>query len=427
MILFYNKNFKMLYLAGLFSDIGTFVTETVFVLFIFKIADFINAYLGFFKVIYALGSGSGMIVGSILGIKIFKKHILLTCELLRIPLILILFFYHSASFVILSFGVIAFFTGAFSPNRQALINYFLSDSETKEANSLFSSTYALLYMVGPVLGSTLYARFSHIYPTLCFDLLTYLIGIYCLLKMNLVYNKHYQDTFKKNTKSTFLKLSMKGFKIALTELSLRTVLVNTLTVGTVMGITSYLLLPYSVDIFHRSKTDYGIVMTFLSMGGILGGLLGKKLSYMFSPNKLVFFIPFVEALMMIVTVNFTKNFCVWLFLIMSWGIFIFIRLFAQMNFISTKTSIEYMGRTHAILNLIFILGGILGASLVAVIGTKMSAASLLQMASFILLGSLVLRIPFPGMLTLFHDNEIKSLHKTTSYSQQTNCCNKAMQ
>lgn len=406
-----NNNYKMLYFAGLFSDIGTFVTETVFVLFIFGVTHFNNAYLGLFKAVYALGMGSGMIVGSVVGTKIFKKHILMTCELSRIPLILILFLYHPAWFVIASFGVIAFFTGAFSPNRQALINYYLSGSEITEANSLFSSTYALLYMIGPLLGASIYAKFNHIYPVLYFDLFTYLIGIYCLIKMDLYCNEHYRDIFKKQTQSTFLNLSIEGFKIAVSDLSLRTVLINALSVGTVMGITSYLLLPYSIDIFHRVKTDYGLIMAFLSVGGVLGGILGKKLSYIFNSNKLTFSIPFLEASMMIITVTFTENFYIWLLLVMFWGTFIFVRIFAQMNFVSRQVPTHYIGRVHAILNFIFIFGGILGASIVVMVGKGVSAASLLQMASVFLLTSLVLRAPFPGMMALFHGNQIFALKK----------------
>ena len=54
-----------------------------------------------------------------------------------------------------------------------------------KANAMFGSTFAILHMLGPFLGATLYAAFKGIHEIILFDLFTYIIGIYLITKINL--------------------------------------------------------------------------------------------------------------------------------------------------------------------------------------------------------------------------------------------------
>lgn len=113
-------NFRRLYISGSTSELGSFVTETVIMLFIFKITDNNKESIGILRSSFLIFLTLGSLIGGPLGEFINRKKILIWCEILRIPLILSLAFIQSVPWIIATNSLVAFFTGIFRPSRQAL-------------------------------------------------------------------------------------------------------------------------------------------------------------------------------------------------------------------------------------------------------------------------------------------------------------------
>ena len=85
-------NFRNLYFAGATSELGSFVTETVLMLFVFKLSNQDKSYLGILRATFLVCLTLGGILGGPLGNSLNRKKILIFCDIARIPLLISLFF-----------------------------------------------------------------------------------------------------------------------------------------------------------------------------------------------------------------------------------------------------------------------------------------------------------------------------------------------
>ena len=129
-------------------------------LYVFALSGNDKSILGISKGTFLIFLTVGSLIGGPWGIKYNRKKLLIFCEIMRIPLVISLFFIHNAYMIILINGLIAFFTGVFNPSRQTLINEVTDKTEIQSANSLFSSSLAVIHMIGPFIGAWLYSAFN---------------------------------------------------------------------------------------------------------------------------------------------------------------------------------------------------------------------------------------------------------------------------
>ena len=141
-----NPEFKKLYFAGLTSELGSFITDTAMMLFVFALSGDNKTFLGISRALFLCFYTAGSLLGGPLGVRFNKRNILIASEVLRIPIILSLIFFHNIIFVMIANAMIGFFTGIYNPSRQTLINEILPEEEIKEANSLFGTTMAVLHL-----------------------------------------------------------------------------------------------------------------------------------------------------------------------------------------------------------------------------------------------------------------------------------------
>ena len=179
-----NPEFLKLYLAGLTSELGSFVTDTAMMLFVFALSNQDKSFLGITRALFLLCYTVGSLIGGPLGLRFNKRNILIFSEVLRIPLIISLMFFHDIYFVMIVNALIGLFTGIYNPSRQTLINEIVPAENIKDANSLFGTTMAVLHLAGPLIGATLFSYFNGVLQVLSFDLITYFFGIALLFKIH---------------------------------------------------------------------------------------------------------------------------------------------------------------------------------------------------------------------------------------------------
>lgn len=382
-----NKEFFKLYLAGLTSELGSFVTDTAMMLFVFALSNHDKTYLGISRALFLFCFTLGSLLGGPLGMRFNKRNLLIFSEVMRIPLILSLMFFHGIYFVMITNALIGLFTGIYNPSRQALINEIVPEEDIKDANSLFGTTMAVLHLGGPFIGATLYSYSQGVFHVLSFDLLTYILGIILLYKINFTYELAHKTKSAVAKKATsMLEDFTEGYRYVRSRADLSAMLLFTLMVGLCIGMLVPLLYPFVVEVLKKGEQQYGINISLFGLGGIVGGWLSSSLNRRFSSARLFLMGIIAEAVIMPIWIR-TSNFNLNCFVIFCWGIMVFIRIPSQLNYISANVPKQYMTRVYSFLDLVFVVPNISAGIIVALIGNKLSTFDILNYTSilFILL------------------------------------------
>lgn len=376
-----NKEFLKLYLAGLTSELGSFVTDTAMMLFVFAISNQDKTYLGISRAFFLFCFTLGSLLGGPLGLRFNKRNLLIFSEILRIPFILSLMFFQDIYFVIIANGLIGLFTGIYNPSRQTLINELVPEEDIRDANSLFGTTMAVLHLGGPLIGATLYSYFNGILQVLSFDLITYLLGIILLLKINFTYTLH-QKTMDAIRPKSMIEDFIEGYRYIRSQADLSSMLLFTLIVGFCVGMLIPLLYPFVVEVLHKGEQAYGINISLFGLGGIIGGWLSRGLNRQFKASKLFLATIIAEAALVPIWIR-TTDFYLNCLVIFIWGLTVFIRIPSQLNYISANVPREYMTRVYSFLDLVFVAPNISAGIIVALIGNKLSTYEILNYTSFL--------------------------------------------
>ncbi|MFA6236789.1 MAG: MFS transporter [Bacteriovorax sp.] len=380
-----NKEFAKLYFAGLTSELGSFVTDTAIMLFVFELSSQNKTFLGISRALFLFCFTMGSLLGGPLGLRFNKRNLLIFSEVLRVPLILSLMFIHDIYYVMVTNALIGFFTGIYNPSRQTLINEIVPEENIKEANSLFGTTMAVLHLGGPLIGATLFSYFNGIFAVLSFDLITYLVGIILLFRIKFLYiNK--QTKLKSSKSPTMIDDFIEGYRYVRSRSDLSSMLGFTLMVGFCIGMLVPLLYPFVVEVLHKGEQAYGVNISLFGLGGIVGGWLSGGLNRRFKASHLFLVGIMAEAFIMPIWIR-TTNFYMNCLVIFIWGIMVFIRIPSQLNYISAHVPKEYMTRVYSFLDLVFVVPNISAGILVALIGNKLTTYEILNFTSilFILL------------------------------------------
>lgn len=389
-------NFRNLYLAGATSELGSFVTETVLMLFVFKLSNQDKSYLGILRATFLVCLTLGGILGGPIGNSFNRKKILIFCDIARIPLLISLFFIQSIPMVIACDAIIAFFTGIFRPARQALINEIVPKEKIKKANGLFGSTNAILHLTGPLIGATLFGLYSGIDVVVTIDLLTYLLGIFLLSQIQ--YAPVEGSLIKE---PNILKETVIGFKYILLRKDILAINLNAFCAGLAIGILIPLLVPFTIEVLHKTERDYGLLMTFFGLGGIVGSWSAEFLSKYLPNGKIPLISIFLETIVFILFI-YNRVFPISCLILLIWGFLVFIRITTQMNFISDSVETDMLTRVYSFLETSFIVPNISGGILIAFLGNHFDTMELLKTAAVLFFVLITFRLPFKHMRLLWN-------------------------
>jgi MFS transporter, DHA3 family, macrolide efflux protein len=389
-------NFRRLFIAGSTSELGSFITETVIMLFIFKITNNNKSSLGLLRSSFLISLTLGSIIGGPLGEFINRKKILIWCELLRVPLILSLIWYRPLHWIIITNSLIAFFTGVFRPSKQALVNEVVPNHQIPSANSLFGSTNAIFSLIGPFLGATLFAFFGGIKEVLFFDLLTYFLGIFLLFKIKYT---PFSDSDATPNQSFIREIAL-GISYIKNRGELLAIIINTSTVGLCIGLLIPLLVPYVIEVLGGTETQYGILMSSFGLGGLIGSMTTRKLMKYLPNGKIPFVSIIIEPILFAGFLLF-HNYYASVFFFFLWGIVVFLRITSQMNFISHSVDTKYLSRVHSLIELSFIAPNIIGGIFISYFGDQYSTESILIYSMYAFAIIIYLRAPMKHMRNLW--------------------------
>lgn len=385
--LFKFKNFKKLYLAATLSEFGSFITDTAIMLWLYSLVGESKSWLGISRTTFILSYAIGSFVGG--SFKNFKNftRILFWADVVRLPLILSMLMIDNPSIIVAIAGLIAFFQGIFSPLRQSLTNVFVPQKSIKSANSLFSTTMAFLHLLCPYIGSFLYSTFNKMDFIIAIDGTTYLLSAFLIFFITPI-------TLKDESEKGEVKNNQ--YKFAFRNKGIRTILINYIIIGTLVGLLIPLLLPYTIDVLGKSNYEYGILMLFFGLGGLIGGFTSEQISERVATNKIIIVTFFLEICMMLFWLQF-KNFWISSFVLMFWGQIVFTRLPSQFNYVSETIETDLLPAVHSLLQIAFLIPNLIGSLIVVFFGDQYSTITILTVAAYSFLGLGVLRLISPDV------------------------------
>jgi MFS family permease len=368
-----NMKFTYMMVATIISALGSYAFNFAFMTHIYNISGQDKTYMGLTQLFFISGMLLGNISGGPLGEKHNRKHILVLCEAIRLPLSLIFIFTNNIWALLITHGLKTYFAGVSTPIKRAFITDIVDKENIDKANNLFSASYAIVHILGPLIGTWGYSYFKQLDEIVYLDMATFVISIILLgLIVNIVE--------KKKEKSHFFDDLKEGINHIKARYDLRGLYERHALVGVFSGIVIPLILPFLTEVLGKTEKEYGIMMVVFGAGGITGAIFNKKVSKKFGLGKTLFFTSLIEPILLFIwAMGF--NYYISLGVFYLWGILFFTRAPGQFNYLANFVDKGFISRTNAVLDFIFTLTNISASFLISAIGNNVQTKQLLMGAA----------------------------------------------
>jgi MFS family permease len=205
-----------------------------------------------------------------------RRQVLIACDLLRIPPVLVIPFIADLSIglvYILLFMVNAI-SVLFKPARRAIVPSIVQPKDYNTANSLGSVSENSSDILGYPLGGGLLLLFTYLFSqevslaiAFTFDAFTYLTSALLIWSINVKSTAYVAETGR-----TVLREVAEGISFVWNH---RLVLANTLVtlLGPIaLGASTPLLVGYAWDVLQGGEWEYSLIGAAISLGTVLGGV-----------------------------------------------------------------------------------------------------------------------------------------------------------
>jgi MFS family permease len=368
------KPYRFLFLAGLLSEFGTFVSEVAILMRIFELAQGKIQYLGLTQMVFLLSMILGTLLGGMLGEGKNKVRVLIACEAIRVPIILLMLLGSSSIWILIAGnGAIAFFSGIFNPTRQALINEILPSRLVSKANGISSTTFAFLHAAGPLVGGTFFGLLGNLSPFLLFDLSTYAIGIFLLFSLLFLPAK---KSAEKSEHSDFWLDLKDSFNLLANNRDFFWLIIRGALASLALGFLIPLILPLNSEVLHLPRFAFGLLLGTFGLGGAFGGIFFSKTHKISIERLLRIFLVAESFALAGWTLSTTP---LWAFpMAFIYGALIFGRIAGQLNFISHRLPKNFNARANSFVDLSMIVPNVLGSLILAILGAHFSTTFFLR-------------------------------------------------
>jgi MFS transporter, DHA3 family, macrolide efflux protein len=264
------KDFSILFIGQFISKMGSAINAIGLSLCVLK---FDNPILGMGTLSLLLAI-PWIIFGPIAGVfadRYSKKQIIIACDIIRGLLSLTLVFtqdivlFYSIVFLMTIFDVI------FSPAISSFLPFVVDKDDLESANSIYSGSGELAYLIGPAIGGILVASFG-VRVVFVLNSISYILS--GISEMFIV-SCGYINKDKHEKVSTFLEMKQ-GFVYAKSHNAIVFIILFFAGISSVLGGIPMLCSNYIVNELGTSEQVYGIFMSIKSIGSMIGALLLPK-------------------------------------------------------------------------------------------------------------------------------------------------------
>jgi len=273
------------------------------------------------------------------------------------------------------------------PSRQAFTIELAGKKDLMNAIALNSASFNLARIIGPAIGALIMASFG---AGWCFLLngFSFLAVIVSLLKVEVT-----PYVRKKVSDINMLKEIKDGLKYIAREPALLQTIVMVLIIGIFVFNFNILIPVFTKNILHQGEKIYGLLMSALGAGSLVGALMVSVKSKS-GPNMKILLRSSIMVSITLILISFTRTYYYTAILLVLTGIFNIWFSTTANSTLQITTEDEYRGRVMSVYSLVFAGASPIG-NMFAGITSDMFGAN----TSFLLSG--VLTIVLIALLSLF--------------------------
>lgn len=313
-----------------------------------------------------------------------------------------LVFTHTVSYeYILILALILGFSNTIDmPTRQAFTIELAGKKDLMNAIALNSATFNLARIIGPAIGALLLASFG---AGWCFLLngFSFMAVMVSLLKVKVT-----PYVRKKVSENNMLKEIKDGLKYITREPALLQTILMVLIIGIFVFNFNILIPVFTKNILHQGEKIYGLLMSALGVGSLVGALMVSVKSKS-GPNFKILLRSSIMISITFILISFTKTYYYTATLLVITGIFNIWFSTTANSTLQITTKDEYRGRVMSVYSLVFAGASPIG-NMFAGLTTNMFGAN----TSFLLSG--VLTLVLIALLRLFFTLRQQAPSETTT-------------
>ena len=291
-LLFDNRNFALLWWAGLFSTMGNWALQIALPVYVFETTGSTLAT----GLTFAVGTVPRILLGSVAGIfvdRLDRRRTLVVTNLLLfaglLPLLLVPT--HGVWLVY----VVAFTQACLScfvdPAENALLPTLTRGENLAAANALNALNNNLGRLSGPALGGLLMGALG-LQAVVVFDAATFLAASF-LIAWLVVPGSAQAARAKKEMPELVVGLGsvwrewLEGLRVVKRERVVSVLFLYIAVTSVGEGVMSALFIPFVADVLHGNALEVGWLMSAQAVGGIVGGVAISAVATRFAPAHLL--------------------------------------------------------------------------------------------------------------------------------------------
>ncbi|GAB6153537.1 MFS transporter [Desulfosporosinus burensis] len=318
-----------------------------------------------------------------------KRTILLLTQLISMILaftLSLLVFTHTVKYEYIL--LLAFILGCCNtidlPTRQAFTYEMAGKNDLLSAIALNSATFNLARIIGPAIGALIMASFG---AGWCFFLngVSYIAVLISLLKIKV------SPYVRKKASNTMLKEIKDGLSYISREPSLLRTILMVLVIGLFVFNFNILLPVFTKDVLHQGEQVYGLLMSTLGVGSLLGAIMVSIKSKIGPHSKILIFSTLMVSIMFIL-ISFTKTYYYTAILLLLGGVATIWFTTNANSTLQITSKDEYRGRVMSVYSLVFAGSTPIGNMFAGFVAGKLGAEN-----AFLISG--ILTISSIGILT----------------------------
>jgi MFS family permease len=390
------RPFYLLFLAGVLSDTGGFATQTALVLHVYKLTGHSASFMGLIALATLLPMVLSAPVGGVWSERYPRVRLMVSSDVLRVPLVLMMMLTHSVWLLLALQAVICATTALFMPARQSILPELLPPERVELGNAINGGVVSVMHVLSPIIGAFLYARAGSLTYVVIFEAVAYIASAILVSRIS----EPPKQPRSEPLKGLFDDI-ISGFRYVRGEPDLWQIFIILLASGTALGLLIPLVRPFIAEALHGDDATYAKVLAWFGAGGLFGPLVGYLVGKTLGLGRTLILCFFLDALVLTL---WSRSTAVWQASagIFFWGIVMFALMPCYMSYLHTYARKEFMGRTFALFDQTNYAPQIIAGVCITILGNRLPVALLLTGTGLAYLLVVVLTLPSHGGRLLRH-------------------------
>jgi MFS family permease len=384
------RNFALLWTAGLISYIGDWVLLTVLPVFVYERTNSTLAS-GMVLMMYALAT---LLVGSIAGVFVDRwdrRRALIKVNLLQAALIPFLLLALRDEWLWVVYPV-AFLEGSLYaflyPAENALLPRLVGEDRLLTANALNSLNDNLARIIGPAIGGVILAQ-ANLAAAVLVDAVSYLLAALLIAGITVsgraVTPSSGDEALETQAERSWIRVWrewVEGLRLIRTTPPLRGLFLVIAIAALADSLNTPLIAPFVLNVVGAGAAAIGLIFTVRGVAGLLGGLLIARFASRFDPVRLLGWSRVVYGLGYLIIVNLPilpVIVAVQLALapaIIAWST-------SQQTLLQSRTEDRFRGRIFGAVDTTIALMGIVGIGIGSALGDVVGIVPLYNLSALL--------------------------------------------